>query len=84
MTDSLDEERVMPTEPLDGETDDAQGAESDGANSKIEIERSFEESVALSKRKSRIDIARIEKRRLKSLRRMIDGAAADSNDPNDD
>jgi hypothetical protein len=73
----------MPTEPLDGETDDAQGAKSDGANSKIEIERSFEESVALSKRKSRIDIARIEKRRLKNLRRMIDGAT-DSSGPNDD
>lgn len=74
----------MPTEPLDGESDDARGAKSDEANSKIEIERSFEESVALSKRKSRFDFARIEKRRLKSLRRMIDGAAADSNDPNDD
>ena len=84
LTDSLNEERVMPTEPLDGESDDARGAKSDEANSKIEIERSFEESVALSKRKSRFDIARIEKRRLKSLRRMIDGAAADSNDPNDD
>jgi hypothetical protein len=73
----------MPTEPLDGETDDAQGDQSDGANSKIEMDRSFEESVALSKRKSRIDIARIEKRRLKNLRRMIDGAT-DSSEPNDD
>ena len=74
----------MPTEPLDGESDDARGAKSDEANSKIETERSFEESVALSKRKSRIDIARIEKRRLKNLRRMIDGAPADSCEPNDD
>jgi hypothetical protein len=73
----------MPTEPLDGESDDARGAKSDEANSKIEIERSFEESVALSKRKSRFDFARIEKRRLKNLRRMIDGAT-DSSEPNDD
>lgn len=73
----------MPTEPLDGESDDARGAKSDEANSKIEVERSFEESVALSKKNSRIDIARIVKRRLKNLRRMIDGAT-DSSEPNDD